>query len=153
MELMYALMVMMKYDDMVQMNIVELNALYFWVRITKVPSLFEELDTIKDIASSNGNFIQLDEKVFENIGRVRVRISYELAKHVFQKKHMNVETISDFIPNLVGNATSAIVSARENQPPPSFADLANSSWVRKSFTSTLWSLATSTPESRPPLVT
>lgn len=86
MELMYALMVMMKYDDMVQMNIVELNALYFWVRITKVPSLFEELDTIKDIASSNGNFIQLDEKVFENIGRVRVRISYELAKHVFQKK-------------------------------------------------------------------
>ncbi|KAM5578331.1 hypothetical protein ABKV19_008576, partial [Rosa sericea] len=98
--------VMQEYDGIALPHSVALDALFFWVRITNIPPLFEDKDTIRDIAAIAGRVIELDDKLFDTTGKIRVRVSHALYKPFFLKKRVKLaseieEEIGFFFENLV----------------------------------------------------
>ncbi|XP_062013980.1 uncharacterized protein LOC133730397 [Rosa rugosa] len=102
-----ALVVLQEYDGVSPIHEIDLTSLFFWVRIGNIPPLFEEPDMIKSIASVAGKFLEMDDKLFENVGKVRVHVAHDISKPFFLKKtlklapYVEVE-ISYFFENLVG---------------------------------------------------
>ncbi|XP_062017581.1 uncharacterized protein LOC133733938 [Rosa rugosa] len=99
--------VMQEYDGIAPPQSVALDALFFRVRITNIPPLFEDKDTIRDIAAIAGKVIELDNNLFDATGKIRVRVSHALSKPFFLKKQVKLapgveEEIGFFFENLVG---------------------------------------------------
>ncbi|KAM5555296.1 hypothetical protein ABKV19_023279 [Rosa sericea] len=96
-----------EYDGLMAPSTVKMESLFFWVWIENIPPAIEVKQTIINVASVAGKFLDIGKKLFDNTGRIRVRVSHEITRPFFQKKTLRLapgtkEEISYFFENLNG---------------------------------------------------
>ncbi|XP_024171540.1 uncharacterized protein LOC112177483 [Rosa chinensis] len=124
------------FDGVSPIHQLPMTDLFFWVRITNVPSDFEERHTIRNIASVAGKFLELDDKLFNATRRIRVRVSHDISKPFHFKKTLKLETnviaeISFFFENLGSKCDVCHLIFHENGLCPLAAQVAPAPPVEK----------------------
>ncbi|XP_061989516.1 uncharacterized protein LOC133708083 [Rosa rugosa] len=114
----------------------DLNSLFYWVRISNIPPLFEVPNNFLDIAAVAGEYIEYDEKLFVNSGKVRVRVSHEILKPFFLQKTLKLAPrvepeISYFFENLVGKCHVCNLIYHEDDRCPSSTSIAKDTLMPK----------------------
>ncbi|XP_062028351.1 uncharacterized protein LOC133744227 [Rosa rugosa] len=99
--------IMQDYDGLSSLQSINLNTLYFWVKITNIPLAFEVKETIINVASIAGRFLEFDRRLFDTTGTIRVHVAHDITKPFFLKKTIKlapgvIEEITFFYENLIG---------------------------------------------------
>ncbi|XP_061993559.1 uncharacterized protein LOC133711453 [Rosa rugosa] len=112
-------MIIQEYDGLMAPGALKMDSLFFWVRIENIPPALEVKQTIINVASVAGKFLDIDKKLFDNTGNIRVRVSHEISRPFFLKRTLKlapgiVEEISYFFENLNGVCQMCHLILHEN---------------------------------------
>ncbi|KAM5572397.1 hypothetical protein ABKV19_012454 [Rosa sericea] len=108
-----------EYDGLKSPTAIQMNDLFFWVKLRNIPPTLEVRNTIVNTASIAGRFLEWDEKLFKATWDIRVHVAHHIAKPFFLTKTLKlapgvIEEISFFFENLLGRCQDCSLIFHEN---------------------------------------